>query len=1177
MQAGSSKSCLPDTRMQLLMAVMDWALNPNGARCFLLYGPAGMGKSAVAHSTTRMLADTGDIITPFFAFDRNDASRQAYQLYPTLAESLARYDAQYLGSLRALRTDQLKTIDIEDQYRNLTLSTYHFTPHAPIVFVIDALDECRNDDDKSIGERAALFRTLRACISDRQLPSGIRFLITMRSDDLIVESMLREDETIVTGRPIDRENDTERDIRKVVKAKLEGTDALELAEDIVWASQSLFECAAVLCREVTGPNQPKSIAARQTFVRSIRQRPGRHRRLHEIYRHVLETHIGTTDSTYLSIYCQFLAWVLAVRQPQPRVVFQEFAHILLDGEKIDRLLVHLGSLLTGTLAGSSDPIRPLHTSFRDFVLDAEASGPFFIKSVFAAADAQLSLACFGIMGRPESGLQYNICNLPSPFVYKRDVENLDNLMTEHMSPGLRYACREVSVHLSRCHDPAGLASALKGFSDNHFLFWLEACGWLGHEPCDVLQDMLEWAKMHDSKVSAPVVSDFISFAKRYREVISWSPPQVYITGLVFAPVDSLVFRLYRPCITSPIEISGLEQEREWPPNETLVIQAEASIYSVALSPDGTKVVSGLLDGTLRLWDAETGRQIGGAMRGHDSTVCSVAFSPDGLRIASGSEDHTVRLWDAKTGQQLGVALHGHTYAVQSVAFSPDSATVVSGSGDCTLRFWDAKTGRAMGGAIKGHTGSVRTVVFSHDGTLIVSAAGDGTVRIWEAATQQQLGDALLGHEDDHVHSVAISSDGKYITSVSADVTIRVWDADKRQLLSASGGHAGWVDVVAFSPNSTYIFSGGYCETVRIWDVASGEQVGDGLVHTVAVVAVGFDTRLDASDDGTVRLWNMATRLPVGDVLQGHDASALCVAFSPDGTRLVSGSADKTLRLWDLATGQQIGDALIGHEGLVRSVSFSSDGLRIASGSDDRSIRLWDAQTRLQRGNALTGHEDYVRSVSFSPNDACVVSGSDDKTVRLWDVKTAQPMSEPLTGHSDWVQSVSFSPDGKYVVSRSDDETVRLWNVQTGKQVGDGLRGHEHLVMSVAFSTDSTRIVSGSWDRTIRIWDFGSLRSSGSASNDAGADLTRARVQASIQDDWYMGLNYDDNGTQRQILWIPHHLRHLHRVTSPHQLGFVPPALYIRVTLTDSFRLDNWPIYTPAPAVKESSENMGPEA
>ncbi|KAL1663069.1 hypothetical protein GGF50DRAFT_116422 [Schizophyllum commune] len=1274
-EAASTKACLPDTRVMLLETIMNWVFDPDGFRCFCLYGTAGQGKSAVAHSVARQLAEMG-VAAPFFAFDRNNRERVASQLLPTVARKLAYVDQHQLEQLRKLRADQLETMDIPDQCERLLLSCLRdYLVLTPIVIIIDALDECPNDNLDDQRDRDALLKALRTCLLDSGLHDNVRVLITTRLDPDIERALVKDCSMTQSTRlySIETTVETEADIRKFVALKLKATkDAACYVDIVTEAAQTHFECAAVLCRELANGGRPMSCDARNRLITGIKSQPGRS--LYGTYQLILEMHLNVTDAGCLFVYRQLLSWVLAVRQPQSRAVFEEISTLLLPNEDVMGVLEGLGSLLTGTVAGSEEPVRPLHTSFRDFVLDAEASEVFAITSEFDTADSQLVHACFCIMGRPEGGLRYNICNLPSPFVYKEDVTNLDDCMDKHISPGLRYACREVSAHLSHCHDhheAASLPSDLKGFLNHHFLFWLEACGWLGHEPCDVLQAMLEWAKIYESKKSAPIVSDFISFAKRYREAISTSPPQVYLTGLLFAPVDSHVSRLYRFCITSPIQVSGYEREREWPPNETLVIQAGDRVQALAYSPKGIKILAGLDDGTLRLWDAETGRQVGGVMRDHDGGVSSVAFSPDGCMIASGSK-HTVRLWDAKTGQQQGEALRGHTGWVRSVAFSPDSATVVSGSDDWTLRFWDAKTGKEMCGAMEGHTRGVDSVVFSHGGALIVSGSDDGTVRIWEAATQQQLGDCLLGHEG-HVCSVAISRDDKYVASGSHDRTIRVWDTDKRQLLSTLQGHAGWVYAIAFSPDSTRIASVGRDDTVRIWDVASGKQVGDALgghadhVRSVAFspdgkrVASGSDDRTiriwdvqevnknggtpvghtnaitsvacssngkyiisgsedrtvrlwdahtgqpvgdamtghagivkcvtfspdstriaSASEDGTVRVWDVATRLPVGDVLQASDSWVLCVAFSPDGTRLVSGSTAKTLRLWDLATGQQIGNAFCGHEGWIQSVSFSGDGLCIASGSDDYSIRIWEAQTQLQRGPPLTCHEHYVRSVAFSPNNACVVSGSADSTLRRWDITTGRQMGVSFTGHVNAVRSVAFSPNGKYIVSGSDDQTVRVWNVKTAKQVGDTLRGHENGLRSVAFSFDGTRIVSCGDDHTIRIWDCESLQRWEGSTDDAGADLTRSRVQASTRTDyWGSWLVHDDgehgNGTDRPILWIPHHLRHLPQVISPYQIGLVPPEPHIRVTLTDSFRLDDWPIYTPAPAVKESSENMGPEA
>ncbi|KAL1723285.1 WD40-repeat-containing domain protein [Schizophyllum commune] len=601
--------------------------------------------------------------------------------------------------------------------------------------------------------------------------------------------------------------------------------------------------------------------------------------------------------------------------------------------------------------------------------------------------------------------------------------------------------------------------------------------------------------------------------------------------------------------------------------------------------------------TLLLLDAETGRQISVTTSRPEFTVTSVAFSPDGSSIASGSWGPTVLLWDTKTGQQKGEELRGHPTFVPSVTLSPDGATVVhGGTNNYAPRFW---------GTPEGYRYCVDSVVFSHNGSLIVSGARDGSVRIWDTATQQQLGkgrqlistwhghagcvyavafspdddtrivtvtgerpdtvttriwdatsgkqvgDDLRSHSPGHcVYSVALSPDGQHVASGSYDCTIRVWDVrEAKKRTDTAVEHTSAITSISCSSDGKYIVSGSQDKTVQLWDAQMGYPVGEPMMgHDAVVNCVSFspdNTRVAfASNDMTVRVWDVQARLPVSVELCGHVSSVYCVAFSPDGTCLVSGSADRTLRIWDLATGKQLGDALHGHEERVRSVSFSSDGFSIASGSDDGTVRLWDARTQLQRGDALKGHVHWVWSVAFSHDGACLVSASSDQKIRLWDAYTGKQMGEPLTGHTDWVRFVSLSPDGKYVVSGSDDRTVRIWNVQTRQQVGDALRGHEKLVMSAAFSPDGTRIVSGCHD---------GLRK----------QETFSKEQKDLWNGWMVCEGYD--GSEQPLLWIPHHLRHYHRITSPYQIQFVPPVPHIRITLSDSFRINEWPTYTPEPA------------
>jgi predicted NACHT family NTPase len=185
-----------------------------------------------------------------------------------------------------------------------------------------------------------------------------------------------------------------------------------------------------------------------------------------------------------------------------------------------------------------------------------------------------------------------------------------------------------------------------------------------------------------------------------------------------------------------------------------------------------------------------------------------------------------------------------------------------------------------------------------------------------------------------------------------------------------------------------------------------------------------------------------------------------VAFSADGTRVVSGSNDKTARIWNAHSGRCL-TKLKGHTGSVRSVAFSTEDTRIVSGSDDQTVRIWDAQN----GHplmVLQGHTKSVRSVAFSTDGTRAVSGSGDQTVRVWDMQSGQ-LSATLEGHSDSVTHVAFSSNDARIVSGSKDQTVRVWDTQCGLAL-NVLDGHVDYTTSVAFSGDGGHILSRS-----RVW------------------------------------------------------------------------------------------------------------
>jgi WD40 repeat protein len=126
--------------------------------------------------------------------------------------------------------------------------------------------------------------------------------------------------------------------------------------------------------------------------------------------------------------------------------------------------------------------------------------------------------------------------------------------------------------------------------------------------------------------------------------------------------------------------------------------------------------------------------------------------------------------------------------------------------------------------------------------------------------------------------------------------------------------------------------------------------------------------------------------------------------------------------------------LQGHDGPVNSVAFSRDGSKIISGSSDKTIRVWDASTGIEMLPPLRGHNGWILSVAFSPDGSKIISGSDDKTIRVWDASTGAEMLPPLRGHDHWIRSVAFSPDGSKIISGSDDKTIRVWDASTGAEI-----------------------------------------------------------------------------------------------------------------------------------------------
>lgn len=300
-----------------------------------------------------------------------------------------------------------------------------------------------------------------------------------------------------------------------------------------------------------------------------------------------------------------------------------------------------------------------------------------------------------------------------------------------------------------------------------------------------------------------------------------------------------------------------------------------------------------------------------------------------------------------------------------------------------------------------------------------------------------------------------------------------------------GGHepSRFVYTVAFSPDGEKIVSCSQDDTVCIWDVTSGKLATGPIsakAYAVTFSPDGGHIALGCEDRPYVRIWDARTGTPVSLPFDGHKGYVLCVAFSPDGQQIASGSGDSTIRIWDVQRGKVQVGPIKGHTERVRSVAFSPDGVRIVSGSFDNTVRVWNTKTGKLVAGPFLGHSDWVYSVSFSPNGRWVVSGSRDNDIRVWDtddnaaISAPTPASRCLKGHSSFVTTSLFSPDGQWIVSGSCDGTVCFWCFETGQAVtrlrtSEGQLSDQHKFWSATMSPAGDRIAAGTTGGLIYLW------------------------------------------------------------------------------------------------------------
>lgn len=728
----SQRACLPNTRTTALREIRKWmdAPGPEPTPVVFLLGVAGSGKSSIAHT----VAETGHdqaTLGSFFAFDRDDASRRPERLLPTIAYHLAHWSEEYrdwlVGNLKDDST-LADSPDIMKQWKRLIVDpAMSISSSGPVLVIIDALDECPDPSDDS---RKLILDCLT--VHADMLPETFRILVTSRPLDEVSQAI----SPASVGRLDLSDFSAGEDIRLYVRSQLPPPEKGGLSDqdcdDVADAADGLFQWAATACRflssKLAGTTMSAKFAA--NVERLIHGDSGRTQRrngppsLDALYAAILDDTFDALDRAAMSNFLSAVALMLCAEIPLSIDALQSIYRRARSTRLsvVHGVLGSMGVVLEGATSLSS-PVRPMHLSFREFLLDVSRSGPWHINgAVIAEGHRTLALGGLRIMA---GDLSFNMLDIKSSRGKDFAGWSWTDLADCQRATALEYSIFHVHRHLSdmRPESDGGVNDLLVAFRDilhYKFLFWLE---WLiaggalsvGYKTLLVAEQMLTGNDLIFAQ-------DAALFVRYFADQLHDSPVHVYLSALSFAPTDSPVRQRYIRHFPGIPTVNPIPAS--WSAYDAVPLAKPAR--HVAWSADGSYIREDREQLPSRCWDARTGTAVDVLPLGVDwrypssqsadgsvkvtiafsasqwrtqlvvernesatvLTLCASSYtsnfradiSPDGRWLVLVSDDsvdsRSVGLWDLETGQRVCRLLEvSQAIRLESATFSPDSRTV----------------------------------------------------------------------------------------------------------------------------------------------------------------------------------------------------------------------------------------------------------------------------------------------------------------------------------------------------------------------------------------------------------------------------------------------------------------------------------------------------------------------
>jgi WD40 repeat protein len=492
-----------------------------------------------------------------------------------------------------------------------------------------------------------------------------------------------------------------------------------------------------------------------------------------------------------------------------------------------------------------------------------------------------------------------------------------------------------------------------------------------------------------------------------------------------------------------------------------------TVDRIALSPDGSLLLTAEQNAEVDLWRVEDLSRAGSFPEDATGTFGAAAFSPDGslFMTARTSQDHhgiaVVRRIDGTE-----VATVHHAEAITDAQFAPDSSSLVTSGNDGTAIVTDLRDGTETS-RFAGHTGAVDSVAFAPDGSVVASGGDDGAVDLWRPSSGALVA-SLRGHRGPVVDVDFSPTDGR-VVSASLDGTARIWSS------AAAGGsfEGGSTTPVgqplegldrAFSDDGRWALDqvwSGTDMTVQTIDTDTGETTAGFVLgkKEELLPAISEDGELVVTATDFDHTHPRVRRVSDGSVVASLDAPAAVSAdFSPDGTKLALGGHDGTAGVFDVSSGEE----LVAFDGGgnpqdVASARFDRQGDRVATSSYGGPAQVWDASTgtlirSLDAFGTVFGMAITNTQAIFSPVGSLLLTSAPyEADATLWDLTTGERVST-LEGLGPDIEDTAFSPSGRFILTGDFAGNVRLWDGRSGRLLSL-VTTTGGFITNVAFSAD----------------------------------------------------------------------------------------------------------------------------